>query len=329
MSKLTGKELSERWNMDGYQVLEMMNEVYPSPNDWESQKLIVGPFNTRVEFAKLFIARDEQKDLDNKIASFDFALSEIKDIEKNFNLLPKKQTDSYPKEDPRIDNKLEVIKTNQDHEEFIRNLRVSYENDNEIKIKVPGRKANCFTCESLGFRDNKTMAWRTFIYILENPPHTYNLGTAYKHYFVDSYSETFENEKKSAKYSVKGKRKPEYDKRRKRLVEISKKLKKFFQTQYSFEFPRNYNLHELYKTEKAGTYRFKFQVIIDDGDRGYYERKYEYYSKDKLVKAMELLAQEYQNNRSDSVENRISVAAKIALSKEWLSSNQIKNMIKS
>jgi hypothetical protein len=44
---------------------------------------------------------------------------------------------------------------------------------------------------------------------------------------------------------------------------------------------------------------------------------------------MELLAQEYQNNRSDSVENRISVAAKIALSKEWLSSNQIKNMIKS
>ncbi len=98
----------KRWNMDGDQVLEMMKKVIPSPEDGETiKRLIGGSFNTKVEFARLCLADDIPKDLYNKIASFQFALSKIGYIEKKFNLLPEKQTDSYPKEESEVETKLE------------------------------------------------------------------------------------------------------------------------------------------------------------------------------------------------------------------------------
>ena len=94
------------------------------------------------------------------------------------------------------------------------------------------------------------------------------------------------------------------------------------------EFPKNYKLHERCKTEKSGTYRFKFQVVFDDGTVGYYETKYESYSKDRLVKEIKLLAQNYRNKHSGVVMDQFSMAAKVALSKEWLSNDEIADMIK-
>jgi len=107
ITHITGKKLMERWNMDGYDVLQVMKKVNHSPEDWESKNpLSDGSFNTKVGFAELLIAKDIPKDLDIKISSFQFALSRIEEIEKKFNFLPEKQTDPYPKEESQADEGL-------------------------------------------------------------------------------------------------------------------------------------------------------------------------------------------------------------------------------
>ena len=83
--------------MDGYQVLQYMKS--------RELKISDGTLNDEVKVEGLLIADKMPYDLDDTIASFQFALSDIKHIEKKFNLLSEKQTDSQPKEESEVEIK--------------------------------------------------------------------------------------------------------------------------------------------------------------------------------------------------------------------------------
>jgi hypothetical protein len=199
-----------------------------------------------------------------------------------------------------IDQKSETTET--DVESFVKNLRVCYENDNEIKIQVPGKTAKTFTCQSLGFQDNATKTWRLLTEILQDPPHTYCVGPAHR--------------------NVNGKKEdlPFYHSQQKLLREINKKLVNFFNSNYSVEIPNNYKLYELCKGEKPGTYRFKFKVI------GEAERALES-SKNQTINEIKKLCREYKKTQNDTTLERIAGLAKIATDSDWLTSDEIKEML--
>jgi hypothetical protein len=155
-----------------------------------------------------------------------------------------------------------------DYENFIRSLVVHFENDNEVGIREPGKEAQAYTCQTLGFRNNQTKEWKTFLDILRDPPHTYDIGSPY---FGDD---------------SKRKRNPDYDAKLKLVGNISNKLIRFFNKRFNVNIPQNYKLYERCKSEKKGTYKFKFQVVYDDIIKSGFETKYEKLSKDRLIKLL-------------------------------------------
>jgi len=115
------------------------------------------------------------------------------------------------------------------YEDFIKNLRISYESDYDIKIQEPGKKSISYDHGLLGFRDTK-IEWRTLLDILKDPDHAYRI-------------------KSNAE--------------RKRLKRISAKIVKFLNKHFPVTIPEGYKLYELYRDKKPGTYRFKFKVNSD------------------------------------------------------------------
>ena len=135
-------------------------------------------------------------------------------------------------------------------ENFIRDLKVSYLDNTEVKIQYKGKRKN-YTCESMGFRDSKTEEWKTFLKILEAMDdeyreHTYRLGPA--HYINKN---THQKERIG-----------EYDRRLRLLKELDKKIITFLTKHYNVTFPAGFKSYERQPTKGKGIYSFKFQMPL-------------------------------------------------------------------
>ncbi len=188
------------------------------------------------------------------------------------------------------------------HETFIKNLRIYYENDNEIKIQVPKKKAKNVTCDSLGFRDNQTLGWKSFIEILQAPDHIYELGPAFA--------------------------KKEYGQKTKRLKAISFKLVTYFNEVYSAGLPENYKVFEPAKDVGTGKYRPKFNCATNpDREKSPLENEYEKFPKDELIQEIKYLAKEYLDSKDNAFMEKITVATEVALRKKWLTESEMTELI--
>jgi len=160
-----------------------------------------------------------------------------------------------------------------DVEDFIKNLKVSYENYSEIKIQERGRSPVTYNCKMLGFRDETTEEWKTFLNILQEPNFTYNVGKAY------TYSQDGSGFIK--------KRNEFYDRKQRRLKRINIKLINFFNKNYPLQIPRDFKLYERCVSDKPGTYRFKFQVLDEDANKIEILNTAKVWPKDKLLDEIE------------------------------------------
>jgi hypothetical protein len=148
---------------------------------------------------------------------------------------------------------------------FIRSLKVFFKDNTEVTIQYDGKRKN-YTCESIGFRDSNTKAWKTFLEILQESEHVYSLGPAH-----------IINKEIQQKTRIK-----EYDSRLKLLQEIDEKLKAFLSEKYKIKFPPDFKLYEPQPAKGAGVYSFKFQIPSS---------KQSYKTKDQALKRLKTLAQ--------------------------------------
>jgi len=173
-----------------------------------------------------------------------------------------------------------------DYESFVKSLRISCgDNNDEVRIQVPGKESKKYPCHILGFRDSNTGQWKTLIEILKEPSHACYVGKSHdygskskqKTQKSDSELECNEGEQNQQSISehdhgmslVEGKqsrqRNTEYDRKLRMLQEINKKLIVFFNKHYFVEIPDKFKLFEKYPGKDSGTYRFVFQVV--DGNK--------------------------------------------------------------
>jgi len=300
MSKLSlpiiGKNLMDRWGVDEYEFWQMLKVEKQQiiDNFAKNQPDILGSYNTQIEVSRLIISEDVPNHLD-LLFNVEFSSSFVERCEKKYSLV------SHEKEMPKLDK-------NREHsvKDFIKNLRVQYENNNEIKIQETGKGPQAVTYQTMLFRNNQTKAWRAFIRILQVPPHTYSLGPAHQH--------------------VNGKRSrvKDYDRRLKRLSEIDRKLKFYLNQHFKARIPENYKLYEKCETEKSGTYKFKFQVVLDDTIKSNSKSKYENFPEDKLANMLSEMADE-NKKALDPIHSaaKMTEIAKILISKHKYTKSDI------
>lgn len=131
-----------------------------------------------------------------------------------------------------------------DYDQFVRSLRISYENDSEIKIQKPEKLAfKRYGYTHLGFQSPMNIAWRDFLEILENPDHSYDVGPAHKYSHGDRQ------------------RLKDYDRKLRRLDQISHKLIRFIENTFGLQAPKGFKFYERRRGDKPGIYILKFQVI--------------------------------------------------------------------
>ncbi|MDA0692622.1 MAG: hypothetical protein O3C58_12250 [Nitrospinae bacterium] len=130
-------------------------------------------------------------------------------------------------------------------EKKVSQLKVAFENDSTILIKLPGKLAVEYSCRQMGFRSQETKTWKILMEILSSAPHTFNFGIAY--FYPDG----------SKKYRQKSK---EYDAGWKLFDELNKKLLTFFNREFNWTFPEGYKLYKNAVTGSDGEKCFKFFV---------------------------------------------------------------------
>lgn len=201
-------------------------------------------------------------------------------------------------------------------EDFIKNLKIYFENDYEVAIKVPGRSTKIITSDSLGFRNNKTKEWKTFLEILQEPPHIYQLGKVYKKEHrvrKRMNSEEHEFRKNNTIDSNYRPRNKEYDNRLKLLRNINNKLIKYLNEHYRLDCPNKFKIYEKCENEKSGTYRFKFQVLLNDIIKTRSELNLERLNETNLIDKIKKLQNKTYKNRYD--EQEIEEALRIGFEK--------------
>jgi hypothetical protein len=199
---------------------------------------------------------------------------------------------------------------------FIRNLRITYDNDYGIRIQEPRNKFKTFSHDSLGFRDEQTKEWKTLLRILRESDHTYSLGPVHQHVEDNRI------------------RQRAYEAKRKRLQGINKKLIRFFNKEYQMKIPHNYKLYEPCKDGRQGTFKFKFQ--IEENRPGLTKAsQYEDYNKDQLIAEIENLVKRYRNemaagNESLAEETTFKLNEAFTKAKEagWMTEEELTKMVK-
>jgi len=199
-----------------------------------------------------------------------------------------------------------------DTEKFIRSLSVSYENDEEIKIKVANQRARSYSDKELGYNKTMSQEWRLFIHILRSPDHSYHIGVA--HGAADTRNKS-------------------YDANRRKLVEISKKFVSFLNRTYEAQLPDGFKIFERIKNGPRGTYRFKFTISdysIDTAQHGAL-------SKDELMKEIERLSKhkaaleergdEDSEKKEHQIEDELNAAVIKAIDNGWLDRNRAKSYL--
>lgn len=149
-----------------------------------------------------------------------------------------------------------------DYETFIRSLRVSYENDEQIRIQEPNKPSHPYTYKSFGFNaTGKT--WNMFLQILQDKDKSFNVGPAHK---------------------ISGnirKRLKNYDANLAFLKALNKKWISFIHKTFGLKAPQGFKIYEPPTKNKPGIYLFKFQVVDSNG--GKTEKTYSRYTKEKLL----------------------------------------------
>ena len=209
---------------------------------------------------------------------------------------------------------LEVALQVDDHEAFVRNLRISPESDSQIRIQELRKSPESCDRDTLGFKNAKS-EWGTLLKILGIG--TYCVGASH----------------------INGIRSKNYDAKQKRLKAISKKMIIHFNKHYSKKIPEGYNLFELCLDKEPGTYKPIFQMIDTSVVRGGIESKYNHLQKTHLLDKIHELVKKFQkisthptNNKERTNRNKVSeelsAAVKSALKKNWTTKEQVTNMFK-
>jgi len=159
-------------------------------------------------------------------------------------------------------------------EDFVRSLRVYYENIYEIKIQEPKKQPRTFNHGNLGFCQESTNEWKNFRNLIEGPDHFYKVGSAKQ-------------------------RKP-YDRKMKNLYSINKKLIAFLEKEYQLQIPKEFKIYERAPEEGAGVYRFKFLVGSDAQ-----KSKYHGYPKEKWFTEFNLLKRQYKEALQTGSEHEV------------------------
>ena len=193
---------------------------------------------------------------------------------------------------------------------IIRSLRFYPESDSEIKIQELRKEAKPAPCKSLGFKNNRTKEWKTFIKILQEPPHIFSIGSS-----------------------------SEYDADRKILSNIDRKLKKnFLSKECGLQIPKGFKTYERCPKEGKGIYKFKFQNIYGEENK---KSKYDSLSKPELIAEIRNLSEKFQNITKDielnddpllkivreKNSNSLNTASKVALEKKWLTREDLTDII--
>jgi len=298
MPWINGKHLMKRWeiNLDELHqaIFDKQLPVYNRHREKLGRKGIKTIFGDPLADLHQLTGHPTWPDIwgesvDEMLYSLQFKMEDVENFEQKYGEYKLIDGNADPHQDEATETSVE---------DFIRNLRVSYENDSEIKIREPGKKANPFTCQSLGFRDNQTKEWKTLIRILQDIPPTYCLGPAH---------ENVNGKKQKLSF---------YDAQQKLLGEINNKLVNFLNKNYPVNIPKNYKLYELCEGEKSGTYQFKFRVIGETES-----------SKNQIIDEINNLCHKYKKTQNDTIKERITGLAKIAEDNGWLTSNEIREIL--
>ncbi|MDP1989467.1 MAG: hypothetical protein Q8K00_00465 [Syntrophales bacterium] len=217
-----------------------------------------------------------------------------------------------PQQQPERDFKGEANKI-KDHEDFIRSLRVSYVSDTEVRIKVCNKKSKTYSYTDLGYERENTKEWLALIQILKSEDHLYHVGVA---------------------YGKSRQRNKTYDSNRNIHREISKKFVRFLNETYKQQLPANFQLFELKKSARSGTYGPKFAISILSVEA---ESNYSRYSKEKLLGEIEGLVSRRDNlrtygdedseNKLIDVIDKLNTAIAIAINNDWLDRNRSKSYL--
>jgi hypothetical protein len=185
----------------------------------------------------------------------------------------------------------------------IESLSMTYISDNEIKIRH-SKATKIYDKKQLGFKkQGNSKIWNEFVKALESKDHFYYVGKS-----------------KTASYEL----------AQKNLKDINEKLISFFNKEYPFKLPNNFKLYENVKSEKPGTYKFKF-AINNPSD---INNKYDNLSKDDLISKIEKLSEqfsEYEKNGNDKEADKtnieLSAAVETAMNKGFIGNNRAKGYL--
>ena len=133
-----------------------------------------------------------------------------------------------------------------DPDEFLRNLRVSYKDDEMVEIQKPEKEKVSYSFNSMYFKSAQTKEWITFLDIIKRADLSYELGQAYNYH--DEGSGIIK------RFPIKT-----YGQRRQILREIDKKLKRFFKKDLGIDIPLHIHIYYNCKTGKPGLYMLKFK----------------------------------------------------------------------
>jgi hypothetical protein len=236
---LTGSEVMSQWNLKAFELLECLrkglpvynqNTLWPVIDDADYEKISLQlahpidiPHHRVGDYSEL------SPDLVNCV----FLREKVEEFAVENGL----KKDIPDAEEGKAGQKI----PSEEYETFVRSLRVTYESTYEISIQEPGKSPKLYTCNSLGFRDEKTKEWKTLCRIISDRPHSFDVGPAY---FGPAESRQ---------------RVPAYDSNRKLLENINKKLVAFLNATYKLDIPSSFKLYEKDLTgEHGGTYKFIF-----------------------------------------------------------------------
>lgn len=290
---VTAKELMHRWEINSRQLLFIMKEHNLKPYKPD--------FNTEVEVGKLMLGMDITKNLDRVLGDLIFLMKDIEAIAENIgnadNVDGLEISDfKRTKKDDRSD-KTSV--------EMISNIKVGFENDNEVIFQIPNHKAKTCSFDRLGFKNPETNEWRDFIKILEND-NSFHVGPSEK--------------PNSAKRKA-------YDKNQETLRAINKKLVKFLKTDFSLDIPDGYKLFKRDKAKGQGVYRLQFKRLQYKDSMPRMESQYENFPKEKLFSYLKNISAEYLRKPEDYLFQKIKAVSNTLMERHGVTEIEIQEVV--
>lgn len=145
-------------------------------------------------------------------------------------------------------------------ESFVRSLTISFENDAEVNIQLPGKSKIPVTAQTIGFKNSKGITWKEFLKALQTSSNYYRLN------------------------------KSQRDSSKKRLDQISNKLSKYLSRKYDKTLPQGFKMYERVMEAESSVYRFKFKNNFSDT----------FNDNDSMLEKFSMVAKEYQKNPNDN-----------------------------